>query len=97
MWRALRAGACAGCVSQALSPAFGAAWLSLARAQLNFGEFAKAAESFARLQEVDATLAADPEVMEDVARTQELHARHCAMVRLLSPSPPDRRLYARDL
>ena len=70
-----------------LCPSFGPGWLTLGRAQLNFGEFAKAAESFSKLEEVDAGLASEPEVVEDRARVSNLLAQHQTLVSVLYSEP----------
>lgn len=59
-----------------LDPSFSAALLTLGRAQLNFGEFEKATETFERLKTQDPSLARDEDVEEDLARSRQLAADH---------------------
>lgn len=60
----------------ALDPGCSAAFLTLGRAQLNFGEFEKAVETFERLCTLDSSLARDEGVEEDLARARQLAAGH---------------------
>jgi tetratricopeptide (TPR) repeat protein len=71
-WEAIRAAERA----VALDPGFSAALLTLGRAQLNFGEFDKAVETFERLKGQNPSLAHDEAVDEDVARARQLAAEH---------------------
>ena len=59
-----------------LDPSFSPALLTLGRAQLNFGEFEKAVETFERVKTQHPTLARDEGVEEDLARSHQLAAEH---------------------